>query len=148
MKWVRKYLNLPSTDRHLLIKAALLLGAIRLGLWILPFRVLWRFLGRHKHRPAEPRETTPSIPMDRLIWGVKVASRYVPAATCLAQALATRTLLSRNGYPADLQIGVVKTERGELEAHAWVESNGRIVIGNLPDLARYNALPALRARDF
>jgi hypothetical protein len=81
---------------------------------------------------------------ERIAWAVRVARRYVPAATCLSQALAVRTLFRRQGYPAQLRIGVTKGERGQLEAHAWVESEGKIVIGGSQDLARYTPLPSLQ----
>ena len=57
------------------------------------------------------------------------ASRRVPKATCLTQAIALRTLLARDGKESELRIGVAKAEDGRLEAHAWLESDGRIVIG-------------------
>ena len=130
-------------DRRLLIKAALLVGAVRLGLWLLPFQVVLRMLEIPKRKIAELPKANPAAPLDRYIWAVKAASQYVPAATCLTQALATQTLLTKSGYRADLRIGVLKTKEGQLEAHAWVESGGKIVIGDLPDLARYSALPSL-----
>jgi len=144
---MHKFLRLASMDRHLLIKAVLLVGAVRLGLWLLPFRVLRRMLEIPKRKTAEFQKTNPAASLDRFIWAVKVASQYVPAATCLTQAFATQTLLTRNGHPADLRIGVLKTQEGQLEAHAWVESNGKIVIGNLPDLARYNELPSFQGEE-
>ncbi len=50
----------------------------------------------------------------------------------------------RNGYPVELRIGVVKTNQGGLEAHAWVESGGRLVVGDLTQgLSTYAPLPPL-----
>jgi hypothetical protein len=69
----------------------------------------------------------------------------VPGATCLSQALAAQTLFLRQGYPAELHIGVAKNETGQLEAHAWVESEGQVVIGDLQNLSRYTPLPSLEA---
>ena len=71
-------------------------------------------------------------------------SRYVPAATCLTQALATRVLLSRLGQPAHLRIGVAKSKKGQLQAHAWVESQGKIIIGDQPDLSRFAIMPLIK----
>lgn len=69
-----------------------------------------------------------------------VASRYVPAASCLTQALAGQVLLNQHDAPALLRIGVAKNEQGTFQAHAWVESQGRILIGNSPELFRYTRL--------
>ena len=73
-----------------------------------------------------------------------VARRVVPRASCLPQALAAEALLMRGGRRVELRIGVVKTERGRLVAHAWVESGGRVVVGELHEgLSRYTPLPPL-----
>jgi hypothetical protein len=80
--------------------------------------------------------------VELLIWAVTAASRYVPGATCLAQALAAQVLLGRTGYPARLRIGVAKGEERKFEAHAWVESQGRVVIGG-PGLGRFTPLTTL-----
>ena len=42
---------------------------------------------------------------------------------------ALQTLLGREGYASDLHIGVAKAEDGAFEAHAWLSSGGRVVIG-------------------
>jgi hypothetical protein len=61
-------------------------------------------------------------------WAVAVASRFVPKATCLVQALAGQALLARRGHAARLHIGVSKPE-GRFEAHAWLEDEGRPILG-------------------
>lgn len=143
MKRLYKFFRLSSTDRSLLVKAALTVGTIRMGLWGLPFRTLRRLVGSVTQKSAGlPKADRASL--DRIAWAVMVASRYVPAATCLTQALATQVLLGRRGYPACLRIGVEKGEGGQLQAHAWVESDGVVVIGGSePELERYTPLPAL-----
>lgn len=136
MQRMHKFLRLPSPDRRLLVQSAFLLGAIRLGLWLLPLGTLRRFLARMT--PG-----THQAPMDSVTWAVAVASRYVPLVTCFNQALATQVLLRRCGHPARLRIGVARSERGPLQAHAWVESEGRIVFGGPENLSRYTPLPPL-----
>ena len=82
-------------------------------------------------------------PVERIVWAVNVASHYVPDATCLARALATKILLCRRGHPAHLRIGVTRSEPGKFEAHAWVESHDRVVMGGPESLLRrYTPLPA------
>jgi hypothetical protein len=80
--------------------------------------------------------------VERLAWVVGVASRFVPKATCLAKALAMHVLLQQAGYQACLHIGVTEANEGRLKAHAWVESQGRILIGGV-DLSTYTHLLAL-----
>jgi hypothetical protein len=46
MRQAHKFAMLSAADRRLLLEAAALLGAIRLGLWLLPFRTLRHLLDR------------------------------------------------------------------------------------------------------
>ncbi|HEY0606522.1 MAG TPA: lasso peptide biosynthesis B2 protein [Herpetosiphonaceae bacterium] len=136
MSPLRKWLKLSPGERWLLLRAWLLLGAIRVALWLLPFRVVHRLLAR-------PQGASPRFSIEQIGWAVAIAGVYLPRATCLPQALAAQVLLRRNGHAADLKIGVARDERGRLEAHAWVESAGRIVIGgSASTVARYTPLPA------
>jgi hypothetical protein len=145
MENLRKF-SLQLSKRRLLLRAALLLWAVRLGLWLLPLTALRRLLAKLK--PAEPivRANRKSKEIDKIVWAIAQASRYVPVATCLTQALAGQILLTQHGEPAILQIGVAKNEKGELQAHAWVESRGRIVIGASRELFRYTRLPSLEGK--
>lgn len=134
-----KFLRLTAEDKYFLVKTAFLLATIRLGLWVLPFQTLCHLLSRWKGADTWGRNANPSS-VNRIIWGINLMSSYVPAASCLTKALAALMLLGRNGQPACLRFGVAKGLQGELEAHAWVESQGRIVIGTRSDLPRYTML--------
>ena len=137
---MRKFLNLTASDRQLLVKAMLLLAMIRLGLWLLPFQTCRQLLAKLKSLPVKlPSE---QVSVNQVVWAVKIVSRKIPGTKCLARALATQILLQRYGHNADLRIGVSKGMQG-LEAHAWVESQGKVVIGGLKDLGRYTTLPTL-----
>ncbi len=121
MKRLRKLLILTSSERRLLVSAVFLLGAIELGLWLLPFQTLRRLLQRMAKGNTEVQEVD-SATVSRVAWAVTVVSRYIPGARCLAQALATQVLLAKSGYLTDLRIGVARGKGGQLRAHAWVES--------------------------
>ena len=143
MEVLSKFIQLPSADRRLLVGSVLLMAAVRLGLWLLPFQLLRRLLAKLEQTNLRMQPRSPAT-VDRIVWSVKTASRYVPAATCLTQALTAKTLLTKSGHPSDLRIGVAKVDGDQLEAHAWVESQGKILIGNLSNLDRYTRLPSLR----
>mgnify|MGYP001046030767 CR=1 FL=1 len=136
MRQLSKFLHLPPHEKGLLIRVWILLGVIRLGLGLLPFLTLKGLLT--KVGPVLVGSGQKSS-VDRLAWTVGVASRFVPKATCLAQALAMHVLLQQAGHQAFLHIGVTNSEEGNLKAHAWVESHGRILIGGL-DLSSYTPL--------
>lgn len=145
MKRMRKFLRLSATERRLLVKAALLLWAVKLGLVLLPFRVLRRFLEGLTELPIELRDAD-RCSTERVIWAVEMAGRLTPPArTCLTQALAAQVLLLRRGRPARLHIGAVKGEEDKFLAHAWVESEGKVVIGG-NELERYTLLAALEGK--
>lgn len=147
MKRLRKFLLLTKRDRSLIVSALFLVGAIRLGLWLLPFQTLHRLLQKTTQTNTELQEVNQAT-VDRVAWAVVVASRYVPGARCLAQALATQVLLHRRGCPTNLRIGVARGKEGQLRAHAWVESQGRIVIGNLENMSIYTPLPVQEGESY
>ena len=76
--------------------------------------------------------------IDSMSYAVGTVGRLT-GATCLDQAIALTLILSVIRVPARLVIGV---ERGAAEfgAHAWVESNGRVILG-AAEASRYAALP-------
>ena len=77
-------------------------------------------------------------------WAVTTASRYVPGAKCLAQAIVAETLLLQSGFPAHIHVGVTKPGESRLRAHAWVECEGIVVVGEdekLAELSRLHAFP-------
>lgn len=146
---MKGFLKNSSSDQRLLIKALALVGCVRLGLWILPFRTMRAIVARIS-RQVICNEVSAASPVrqdrklvKRTASAVRRASRYIPAASCLTQALATQMLLARGGQVSDLRIGVSKDENGELIAHAWVVSHGRIVIGLRGDLRKYTVLNRL-----
>ena len=65
---------------------------------------------------------------------VDVAARHLPwQPSCLPRSLVLWFLLRRQGVPAELRLGVQK-RRQQLEAHAWVEVDHRVV-NDAPDIA-------------
>jgi hypothetical protein len=126
MRYLHKFLGLPVVEQWLLIKAALLVGSTKLGLKLLPFRVLRRLV-ESLSRPIVWWPASERFSVEKIAWAVELVSRYVPA-TCLSRALAAQVLLARRGYPVLLHFGAVK-EDGRFLAHAWLESEGQVVIG-------------------
>ena len=126
----RRLARMRPAEGALLAGAALLLLRIRLALWLLPWRRVLAIV-----KPPRP-EIFPRIGVDRLERAVKRASRVVPRATCLTQALALGDLLSRHGYASTIQIGVRKDD-GRFSAHAWVECAGIPLLASAAEVALY-----------
>lgn len=142
MRRLSKFLSLEKRDRALLLNATLLLAATKLGLRLLPFQTLRRLLARLKPSSNLAGFPTSDLHLQKIVWAVEVASRNIPGgAKCLPRALVAHNLLTRQGYPAQLRIGVAKDEEGQLEAHAWVESRGQVAIGRVRNWERFIPLP-------
>ena len=132
---LRAYRSLAASRKRVLVEAGVLLASTRLGALALSFDRLRRLASLVAG--GLPR-TTPDgrVSADDLAWAVAAASRYVPRATCLVQAIALEVLLGRHGHPAELCIGMAMGAAGRLEGHAWVTSGGRVLIGG-PDVGRF-----------
>jgi hypothetical protein len=131
------------TDRTLLITAALLLLLTRCGLALLGYGRLRWLLSRvsrpHLITPAKRPED-----LEKIIWAVTAsATRVLGNRPCLAIAIGTHWLLNRRGIPTEMRIGVTRGAAGGLDAHAWIEQNGRVLIGRSPSLSHYYRLPPL-----
>jgi hypothetical protein len=143
MKRLRRLMHLPAAERWLLVRAVLLLWTMRVGLWLLPFQTLRQLLAEFTVR-AMRAPVSERLSKAKVVRTVETAARFTPlASTCLTQALAAQVLLARRGYPALLRIGVLRDGKGRLQAHAWVESEDEVVIGEY-DLKRYTPLATLR----
>ena|SRR5437762_93144 len=113
---------MEEVNLRLLIEAWGTLWAVRLGLWILPWRVV--------SRTPVVLDRRSSLSPEQSSAAVRHVSRYVPFATCLAQALALRRLLARHGCVSVLNLGVRNPPGGRLQAHAWLEADGRVILGH------------------
>ncbi len=104
--------------------AALALLGARLGLWLAPaLAVRWA-----SRRPiAHPSPISAPDVHDTLARAIVAVSVRGPLTfSCLEQSLALVTLLALRHLPARLVIGV---SRPPFQAHAWVECDGRILLG-------------------
>lgn len=136
-------MRLRIRDRLALVRAVTMVMLVRAALAILPFRTVLRIADSWARRPNRVRG--PEGERDRMLSAVESAARrLLPAAPCLSQAIVADVLLRRRGFDSQLRIGVARTERGALKAHAWVESDGEVVIGGEESPTDYIAFPNLR----
>lgn len=121
---LRRAARLTATDWVLLARAYVWIAVVRIALQTMSFarvRTLVEVgLPATADQPADGRS-------DRLATLVDIATRnHLGPVHCLPRALVLCRLLRSAGYPAELRIGVRRMD-ATLEAHAWVESNGRAV---------------------
>jgi hypothetical protein len=130
---------LPYQKQKLLGQSLIAVSSIRLSLWIFPFKALNQWLSTFASTDSDDRKVEWNV-VDNVTSAVQACSLYVPYASCLTQALAVRTLLGLRGQDSQLKIGVDKDEDGKFLAHAWVEIDGKIIIGKLPHHHNFNVL--------
>jgi Transglutaminase-like superfamily len=140
LRGLRTLGRLAPVERWLLLRAVLLVGAIRVALWVVPFRRVRQFM-----RACErvPLSVPVDLPVPRLVWAVRSASRRIPMASCLTQSLALQFLLIRTGRSAQLHIGVKKDPQTGFQAHAWVESAGCTLLSTPSEVVGYSPILAL-----
>lgn len=67
-------------------------------------------------------------------------SRWIPGTSCLTEALCCHHLLRVNDFNASLVIGLERQGTGNLQAHAWVELDDVVVLGDNGRLDVYTPL--------
>lgn len=130
---IRKVFGLGGEERALLAEACVDLWRMRIGLWLVPFRWLYR-------APRVARRSGPAP--EQIARAVSRGSRLVPWPTCLVRALAARRLLARHGVASELCLGVARPAFGRFEAHAWLECGGVTILGGEGAGAQYSTLKA------
>jgi len=110
---------LSGADKRLLLEAFAACAYFRLALY---------FVSASRLRAMAVRSGRSGAPVERIVWAVRTASRSTPGATCLVSGLALQRMLGRHGHRSELHIGVSRTG-GVFAAHAWVERDGRVLVG-------------------
>lgn len=137
-----RHLRRPGADWKLFARAYVLVWMIRVALWLVPFRILYKWAIEFRKGRIGDKPLAPSA-VNKVVWAVSAAAKRVPRATCLTQALATQIMLGRRGHRATLQLGIMKSKAGKFDAHAWVERNGKILIGKNETFSQLTRLPPL-----
>ncbi len=126
--------------KKLFVQAFTLMLLVRLGLLLLPFSQLQNLIEQTKSWKFLAFDAQ-NVTTRAIVLAIHRSAKYGPGTTkCLARALTTGVLMSRYGFPYQIKIGVAKGKNNQLEAHAWVESKGAVIVGDLPDLSRYIAM--------
>ena len=134
---------LPRRGKWLHCNTALWLITVKAGLYLLPFDLLRGWVAPPGKPPSsgpvaieEVREITETI--ERL-------SRFLAPLqiNCLPQALVGQKLLRRKSLDVQLKIGVLKNRDDLLAAHAWLEYEKRVILGDLRDLEKFTSFPKL-----
>jgi hypothetical protein len=78
---------------------------------------------------------------ERVLRAIEASGCWLPAtSTCLVRALTAELFLAGSCKEATVVIGVAAPAGGRLESHAWIERNGRVLVGGPQSTARYRRL--------
>jgi hypothetical protein len=131
-----RFLRRPLPEQRLLVRTLA---------WTLLYSV-WLRISSARRAAAALRATPPgttSAPggptVAQIVWAVTAVAAHVPGTACLAQSLVGRRLLLSAGYPAQIRLGV--RNEGTLEAHAWLEMDGKVLLPTSDSELTYAELP-------
>lgn len=142
MSKLRKFLARSWRGKWLYLTTTFWLLAVKAGLYLLPFERLCGWLAYFDEPVGEPAEAEE---MQAIIEAIERIGQFLAPLriNCLPQALVGHRLLGRKGFDVKLKIGVVKNPDARLAAHAWLEYQGRAILGDLRGLEQFTAFPAL-----
>ena len=119
---MRKFIELPTTDRWLLASAIVSVIKARVVVTFVPVRKILQ--------PLAPRTDATLPDCGRISWAVETAGRIVPTGkNCLVRAIAGREMLAYRGISSQIRLGVAKNSPDILSGHAWLECGDKIITG-------------------
>jgi hypothetical protein len=122
-----------GSDWMRLAEAALLYAFVAAALRTVAYARLQRWL-EHFTRVRRTRSSVSDVTT-----AISAVGRRIGGTTCLTEAAVAYTMLRRHGHDPRLRIGVRRGDSA-LDAHAWVECDGTVVMGELPEMTGYAML--------
>lgn len=148
MSFLRKLHTFRSQSRQqraLIAEAMLFTWLARLAVRLIPFSRIVRWIEHNASSHQSAKTPEPAL-IYSLRRAVKTASRNALwKSVCMQQSLAMYTMLSRRGYGSTLRMGAKINPQGKIEAHAWLESDGEVILGKdgmtgMTPLARFGEM--------
>ncbi|WP_311241283.1 lasso peptide biosynthesis B2 protein [Haloarcula argentinensis] len=140
---LRECRALPRGQKLLLCEAVVLIAASKVLLAVAGLEDAERYFGTAaQFLPCHRQSASP----ESVRWAVLTAGSCLPGTyDCLDRALTGSTLLVANDLPHRLRFGV-DPQSDTFEAHAWIESNGDVLIGDIDDFGRFRTLTEREVR--
>ncbi len=124
----KRFFQIPWVEKKLIVRVFILLNVSRFFTFFIPLKQM-QFL----FQPIlllKRRNVLSGISKEKIIWAIESVSAHSRfAENCLSKALVAQALFLESGHASELYIGVSKNPSASLEAHAWMESGGRVVLG-------------------
>ncbi|WP_254562607.1 lasso peptide biosynthesis B2 protein [Dyadobacter diqingensis] len=133
-----KWQNLSGYAKFRFLHAAVTLLLVKTGLTVLPFQTFRKLF--HWITDTKAMQEMSSVKIEETVKAVNMAANVLPfALLCLPRALATKYLL-RKVPSLSLEIGIEINPHKAFEAHAWVEKEGKVIIGDWSGSVSYQRL--------
>ena len=144
----RRFTSLDRSQRRLVIEAAVLMAIVCVGLRMHRFLPLRRILDRFVALTVTHASVAPPSVIGSVCRAITAVAARFPTASCLAQALAADAMLRRRRFGSELRLGVRLRDNADgadipdvpIEAHAWVECDGGVVIGAVAHQSEFKVL--------
>lgn len=155
-----RFLRKPFSEKKLFLEALLLIALTRFVIVFLPFKALGWLIGKARPVPenlrfdgntmvCENASFTTDSNMDQpelytMVYSIakvirRVSNRVPWEATCLVQAAAGKIMLNRRNLPGSLFLGVNKHDLRNMEPHAWLTSDSKVILGG-GELEKYTVV--------
>lgn len=129
MSHLKKFFNLPFSDKRLFIEAVFTSFLVKIMVTLLPMRWYSGMLGnRHQLSPEKdiPGNNPVLFKIARAIVRCRKAVHW--QNRCLVEAITAKKMLGRRGLQSTLYFGIAK-ENEKMIAHAWLRCGSMIVTG-------------------
>ncbi|MBP0020296.1 MAG: lasso peptide biosynthesis B2 protein [Cyanobacteria bacterium SBLK] len=127
--------ELPPRSRSLLLRAFFGLIFVAIALPLSGLKTTQKILSQLPQQSLTLSDTEQGQRVEDTAAMVKIAARYCRfLSNCLKKSLVLWQLLRWQGIESELRIGV-RRDRGQFEAHAWVEYQG-IALNEVQDVRR------------
>lgn len=144
----RRFLTLRGIERRRLGAAAAALSWVAILLRTAGYASARRRLERRAVATIRPLDDSARQQAKLDAWAIRACASRLPWGTCLRRSLALWWLLRRRGIDSEIHFGA--RLEGGIEAHAWLELEGRALTDPVDPRTRFGRLevgePRSRAR--
>lgn len=135
--------QLTHQERYFCMQSVFWLLLVKTALCLFPYSRTIYYIQAWSRNTHKVRTKKDILPSDMCILIEKCAYCLPLSLKCLSRALTGYVLCRRSGHPVYLRIGAKRSSDGNFCAHAWLELNDVIIMGNLPDIHSFS-----KFRDF
>ena len=156
MSLLGKFLNLTPAQRLLFFRTTLLIVRLLVESYVssgksASGRLSRRLIGcrsfSHDHEETSPLGDKAHYQyLIDVLRFVDVFGSRMKRVNCLIQGFTAFTLLKQKNVAARLQIGVAKPKNGKIKAHAWLQADGRVVLGGEVELGEFTPIACFSAK--